>query len=390
MQKIIVFAILLFLLLSCSPPKDADWTILIYMAADNGLNDAALEDIEEMMAAEFSDDINVIVQIDESQYSESPAAKRYRIHPGSKNLISNLGEIDSGDYNTLTDFANWGFNKYPADKKVLFIWGHGNGWYNAYNRFCPDNQSLNAISVPDGEFASALQNINSNLDILVLDACNMLGMEVITEIFTESDYIIGSETVICPDGFPYDETLPLFEVHVDTEALVQDMTTVFVNSYLPGGSQNPYFDPYEVSLAAVKTSEFFNLVSTITEFVTTWQDSANTEVLQNSRQDCTIEFNDLFAEIDLMDYFTKLESNSTNDDLNADCETILYLIDQVFVSHFYIDLDDPNGTQYYPAGTATIWFPTSQITFDNLLPEYEKMNFSETGWQVFLENSFSN
>jgi hypothetical protein len=360
------------------------------MAADNGLNDAALEDIEEMLAAEFSDDIRVVVQIDESQYSDSPGAKRYRIRPESKKLISNLGEIDSGDYHTLTQFANWGFDKYPSDKKALIIWGHGNGWYNAYNKFCPDNESLSAISVPDGEFKTALENLNSHLDILIIDSCNMLAIEVITEIFEFADFILGSETVICPDGFPYDESLSLWENHVETEFLVQDLASHFVNSYLPGGSQNPNFNEYEISLAAVKTNDFETLISQISEFVNTWQDSTGTEVFQGSRQNCTIEFNDLFADIDIYDYFTKLLGNSNNGNLSDDCDELLNMMDQVFISHFYIDLDDPNGTQDYPAGYATIWFPTSFTTYENSLIEYGKMDFSKTGWQILVENSFTN
>jgi Clostripain family len=390
MQKTFLAVIILFTLLSCSPKEEADWTVLIYMAADNGLNEAAIEDIDEMLSAQFSDDIKVVVQIDESQYSESPAAKRYRIQPGNKTFISNLGEIDSGDFNVLTKFANWGFEKYPSDKKALFIWGHGNGWYNAYNRFCPDNESLKAISVPDGEFAYAIENINSHLDILVLDACNMLAVEVVNEVYEQVDFILGSETAICTDGFPYDETLPLFEEHVDTEALVMDMTTVFVNSYLPGGSQNPYFDPYEVSLAAVNTEEFSQLTSALSEFVNTWQDSTGTEVFEASRQNCSIEFNDLFSDIDIMDYFTKLQENAVSAELASDCEEILTLIDQVFVSHFYLDLNDISGTDDYPAGTATIWFPQNLTTFSNLYSEYEKMKFSDTGWLEFITNSFQN
>jgi Clostripain family len=389
--KIIFLIISFFILFSCSPKKDADWTILIYMAADNSLNNAALADIEEMMAAEFSDELNVIVQIDESEYSESKTAKRYKITPGNKKQISNLGEIDSGDPATLTQFANWGFNKYSSDKKALIIWSHGNGWYNLYNKFCPDSESSSSISVPDGELSAAIEQINSKIDILILDACNMLAMEVIKEVYEFADFIIGSEAIICTDGFPYDETLSLFEDHVDTEALVQDMTITFVNSYMPAGSQNPYNDPFEISLAAVETINFPNLVSTLVDFVNTWQDSSGTEVFHQGRDECLIYFNDIEdTDIDIMDYFTKLENNSTNETLSADCEAMLEQIEQVFISHFYIDLDDPNGTQNYPAGTASIWFPQSQVTFDNLYSEYEKLQFANTGWLQFLQNTFAN
>jgi len=378
-----------FCLLSCGEKKDtAAWTILIYMAADNGLNNNALEDIQEMTTAQFSDEINVIVQIDESEDSASPAAKRYKILPGKQELISDLGEIDSGDPATLTHFADWGFDKYPAEGKALFIWGHGNGWYDAYNKFCPDHESSSSISVPDGEFYDAMHKIDAHLDILGLDACNMLTLEVLNEIYFAADYIIGSEAVIPADGSPYNEFLNLWEDHVSVEALVQDLAYAFVNSYSPGGSQNPYFTPYEISFGVVNTAVFQDLISAISSFVTTWQDSTHTDIFRQSRQDCTITFNDLEADIDVTDYFTKLQENAENEVLITDCQNILHLLDQVFIGQYYIDLHDPNGTQDYPAGTASIWFPTVQTTFENLLFEYDKLAFTSSGWQNYIRNSF--
>jgi len=388
MFRIIALLIITFMLVSCSDKEEeADWTILVYMAADNGLNANAISDIEEMTTAHFSDNINVIVQVDESLLSSNPSAKRYRIFPGTSKLISNLGEIDSGDYNNLTKFVNWGFKRYPASKKALFIWGHGNGWYNAYNKFCPDNESGSAISIPDEEFKLALQHINSHLDILVLDACNMLTMEVITEIFPYVDFILGSETIICPDGSPYDEFFSFWENYETVEVLVQELALSFVNSYMPQGSQNPHSTLYEISFGAVKTQNFDDLVINVYNFVTDWMDEAS-DVFWQSRNECTIDFNDLHADVDVYDYFWRVKNNAENDELINDCNTILDRLEQVFIASYYIDLDDPNGTQNYPAGRASIWFPTSQDTYDDLLSEYQKLDFSATGWQLFVGNYF--
>lgn len=388
MLRWILLIIVVSLLMSCTDKeKEAAWTILVYMAADNGLNNDALADIDEMMAAQFSDDINVIVQIDESEFSEDPLAKRYKITPGNKNLISNLGEIDSGYYNNLTKFANWGFRKYPADRKALFIWGHGNGWYNAYNKFCPDNYTNTAISIPDEEFKMAMQNINSHLDILVLDACNMLTVEVITEVFLYTDFILGSEAAICPDGSPYDEFLTMWEDYETTEMLVLDMAQHFANSYMPQGSQNPNSLPYEISVGAVKTATFDDLVIQIYNFVEEWQNTSF-DVFAQSRDDCEFVFNDLQADIDIYDYFRNVKDNTQDDELINSCNEILVLLDQIFIYHYYIDLSNPSGTQDYPAGRASIWFPTSQDTYDDLMSEYQKLDFSATSWQLFIGNYF--
>ncbi|HUM71805.1 MAG TPA: hypothetical protein PLK31_23505, partial [Chloroflexota bacterium] len=73
----------------------ADWTILVYMAADNNLEQAALLDINEMEAAGSSEKVHLLVQIDRAA-GESVAqgdwtdTRRYRI----------LGDADP---TTITD-----------------------------------------------------------------------------------------------------------------------------------------------------------------------------------------------------------------------------------------------------------------------------------------------
>jgi len=168
--RILFFLLIIFTLLSCSKIDEDEWTILVYMAADNGLNLDALTELDDIMNAEFSDNINIIVQVDYAASNSSPAAYRYHIYPGLKEQISYLGEIDSGDENELTAFANWGFNNYPSEKQALIIWSHGNGWYPF---FCPDVEADNDINIADGEFRRGIKNINEYLEILILDACNM-------------------------------------------------------------------------------------------------------------------------------------------------------------------------------------------------------------------------
>lgn len=40
------------------------WTVLVYMAADNNLEKYAIDDLNEMLAAKISDDVQLVVQID--------------------------------------------------------------------------------------------------------------------------------------------------------------------------------------------------------------------------------------------------------------------------------------------------------------------------------------
>lgn len=377
------------LLFSCSDePKEKDWTILIYMAADNGLNDAALIDIAEMQSAVFSEDINVIVQIDHSEYNEITGAYRYHIYPGVAKHISYLGEINSGDWHSITDFANWGFNKYPADKNALVLWSHGNGWY-PMNRtldpcFCPDEESQDSISIAGGDLNNAVKHINTHLDIIVFDACNMQTMEVAAEIYKYTDFIIGAEDGIDSDGFPYRKILSDWENYSGVENTAEGIGFNF-HEYCWLNNISP------ISCSVVKTSLFPGLLADISEFSERWSDYASDEIFYLSREDC-IEFNDSWVsqpvDVDVKDFFCRiLEHEPPDSTLTIFCIRIISAIDSCFI---FQDAGFYTGYTSDYVGTGLIWFPDDETHyyFEERLDEYNQLDFSDTGWQNFLANTF--
>ncbi len=378
-----------FLLISCSDEPEKDWTILVYMAADNGLNDAALEDLTEMQSADFSDDINLIVQVDYSEYNAITGAYRYRISPGEMKQTDYLGEIDSGDHNTLTTFANWGFNKYPSHKKALIIWSHGNGWYPLSRdlppSFCPDEESESYISIAGKDFQNALKNINTNLDILILDACNMQTMEVITEVYPYVDYIIAAEDAVPTSGFPYHTIFSNWEDYTQVQILAEEIAFYFHEYY--------WLQDFEhISCSVVKTSLFPNLLADVSEFADRWATSAADSIFHLSRQDCW-EFNEAWgmylpADVDIKEFFLNILEYEPSDSLSEFCNRIVAIIDSCFIFQ--------KTDEYYPGydtdkvGTGIIWFPNyeTHYYFEERLDEYNQLDFSETGWQNFLANTF--
>jgi hypothetical protein len=267
---LLLLLLLVILIVSCSEKETAEWTILVYMAADNGLNNAAIADINEMERANFSDAINVIVQIDNNTGNPNSGAFRYKIkHEETdeigSSIISPLGEIDSGDYRTLRNFIDWGFSSYPAERQAVVIWSHGSGWYNFYNQFCPDYESQSAINIPAGDLRNALAGF-SGLDILMLDACYMQTMEVLFEIGNSFRYVIGSQDELCADGFPYDDILNNWEEQLEPGALSIRINQLLYDSYYPGGSQNNSNNFVTISSSVFRTAYLNDLEDEIREF----------------------------------------------------------------------------------------------------------------------------
>ncbi|MDD3565317.1 MAG: clostripain-related cysteine peptidase, partial [Methanothrix sp.] len=120
-------------------PEAAKWVIMIYMAADNNLEDASIFNMNQLERVGSSENTKIIVQWDRSpEYDSSngnwTGTKRFLISKdddeeaiGSQEL-EDLGEVDMGDMNSLSEFINWTLQNYPADRYALSLWNHGAGW----------------------------------------------------------------------------------------------------------------------------------------------------------------------------------------------------------------------------------------------------------------------
>jgi hypothetical protein len=140
-QRVVkIFTSVLFLSL-VSPlyaqPTRADWTILVFMNADNNLEPFALQDFAEMAKVGSSDRVNVIVQFDRSPgFAESTPdwtqTLRFRVEkdmrPDPAKALADLGEQNMGAGTVLQEFVRWGKETYPANRYLLVIWDHGQGW----------------------------------------------------------------------------------------------------------------------------------------------------------------------------------------------------------------------------------------------------------------------
>ncbi len=111
------------------PAALADWTVLIFMAGDNNLDDFGADDIAEMKKVGSSDRLHILVQRDTA--AAGVPTRRYRVRKGTKadeDVVQSLGETNTGDPKVLADFLKWGRENYPAKKTMAVLWNHGSGW----------------------------------------------------------------------------------------------------------------------------------------------------------------------------------------------------------------------------------------------------------------------
>lgn len=138
-----------------TPPMQdkRDWTILLYMAGDNGatfqgkygkfslmaqMTSAGVEDLTEAVGS--TDQVAVLAQFD-TLPSKDPLAKelgtenggayRLEVRAGQSvrdNIVEIIPETNTGDPAELAKFIVWGMNRCPARHTMLVLWNHGLGW----------------------------------------------------------------------------------------------------------------------------------------------------------------------------------------------------------------------------------------------------------------------
>ncbi len=385
MKQILILLCVLLLLAACDDDnrRVSDWTVMVYMAADNNLSEQAVVDINEMESAVFTEDVRVIALVDWSIYSEDSRAKKYRIlHDESpeikSDVISTLGEIDSGDWGELSGFVNSTIRSYPARNYALIIWSHGDSWYRdgAQRDICFDDESNNEIGVRNGDLERAMVALLNKMDILIFDACLMQGVEVIGETAGKADYIIGSEEEIPWDGFPFKEVLEIWNSNSSSRDIASAIVDQYVDSYRPGGSQEG--SNLKIMCSAAYNEDYYTLKYRINQFVKTWIDSANTAPFMFARESCD-EYGSVMQDIDIRQFFTELRKQATVPGLIQDVDEVLLNIDDLFYHSDQYNCPDS------VVATGTIWFPDNPVILDNLKTDYENLHFSSSGWLQFLE-----
>ncbi|MDB5037207.1 MAG: hypothetical protein JWQ35_735 [Bacteriovoracaceae bacterium] len=277
--KILLFFIcqLSFLIAAPNQASKKPWTVLVYLNADNNLEDDGYNDLREMERVGSSEKLNVVVQFagvvpagTERIYVEKATGSYLAdLHTYQSKNVEVLPPLDMGDAKTFVDFVTWGMDNYPADNYMVIMWNHGSGWdkdaeSSLIKGISYDDSTGNHITT--NQLADALDQITSvsgnRINVLAMDACLMSMYEVADSLAGMTDYLVASEETIPGNGYPYDDLLKIFVDNdvVTSEALARHLVNVYGKSYEVGGSQNhsnssdEFHSAPQVTLAAINLS----------------------------------------------------------------------------------------------------------------------------------------
>jgi len=372
MKKLLLLALLLIIAIQLC--AETEWTVLVYIAADNSLSQQSFVDINEMEAVADNDSVTFIIQIDPLNDPNYPpyftTCRRYLIqhdtNPDSIGsiLLDDLGEINSADPQTLASFANWGFNYSPSKKRMLIIWDHGNGWTKDEDQVkwvCSDTYFGDRMSVSEGELKEAISSIDYPLDILVFDACLMQTAEVITEIYEYCDIVAGSEFTVPIDGILYGAApgtacsqYGLFNYISDNPIcspyeLSEELVTRYINSYTTNCQWGS-----TISFSAIEMNDYSLYLNKLKEFTRTYSGEIYNELYHNAYADC---FNLSGNNLDLWEFFN--EVSFFNKDVHTAAEEIASLVDSMTIAYSALYQD----VLYPRLGRMSVYFPPHSLLF---------------------------
>lgn len=245
------------------------WTVLVYMNAANDLRTFSTLNMNQMEKAAGNPQVRFVVQWKQSQdlFSDSSfdGTRRYLVKPDNTNaiasqLVQDMGTgVDMGQAQTLTDFINWGKTFYPADRYVVIIWNHGNGW----KRKVDDEMPTRGVSYDD-ETGNAIQTwqlsqalTNTQFDIVAWDASLMQMAEVSYEIRDRAQYVVGSEESPPGEGYPYDTIFAHFRDNPDDTTL--NLAKAFVDETLAV----PAYASRKITQSVIDTSQLGGLATAV-------------------------------------------------------------------------------------------------------------------------------
>ena len=219
------------------------WLVMLYQNADDEiLEEDIFTDLNEAELTGSSEKVTIVSQMDRYNGGFSgdgnwTTVKRFYIEKDDdlehikSAEIQDLGELDSGDPQTLVDFATWAIQTYPAEKYVLILSDHGAGWLGGWNDNDPNPES----SFTTNKIDNALRKIVTatgigQFELVGFDACLMSQVESVTALVPYAKYAVASEEVEPALGWAYAASLS--QLTTNPQMSGSDLANAIVSTYI--------------------------------------------------------------------------------------------------------------------------------------------------------------
>jgi len=394
---IITSILLLSLFQLSSAQAEKKWTVMVYCCADNNLDWAGVNDLNELELSGSDDDINIIFLLD--RWGSGDTHLYYVLHDSlglpfgdDNNTISTIiddtapwlaVEEDMGNPSTLSDFVLWTLANYPAEHYLLSIWDHGSGIFkNGDQNFitkgeCWDDNGGDPDDYIDlAEFksvmAAASASIGRKLDIVGHDVCIGGQYETHYQARDFANISIASADNEPFDGWDYEG--PFVNLKSNPDMTPEELSYQIVQYYYDWYGPGPDCCNTQAAVdLRIMQSDFMPVFEQFNQMMI---DNFNDHMfdLMSSRVNCA-SYNQ--PNFDFWQYVEEVSGNANlPQDLRDVADTLLLKLDQMFIH---------NLTANYTSGTGcTIWFPNNYSKNSDVDDYESKIDFAQTSWTRFL------
>ncbi|MFO8110168.1 MAG: clostripain-related cysteine peptidase [Thermoplasmata archaeon] len=337
--------------------EQREWTVMIYMAggADEEISKQVEEDLAEIGAGEPGNRVEVLVLADQFLQGDTKLWNHegdgLREIPLSSVNRSWTNEVNMAESQSLRDFVIWSKSSYPANRYMLYIWGHGDGWRGMpMERW--DDLYLHEIQ-------EALSGIR--VDILGFDSCSMGTFELFYQLRESGDIIIASPLDIPINGLPYDTVLDRMGEKPDMNK--DEVSRMMIHEFVNWSRDNT---PVRTGMVAVRTSEL-----PVQEF------RNYTNILRSSipyhHSHIELAWDDTEENLDIYDF-------STHVGLNTNCGRLMYSGIRL--------REAVNRSVVFERGTHQEHVGLQVHSSYPVNSGYEELSFSELDWNLWIREFF--
>ncbi|HLA79008.1 MAG TPA: clostripain-related cysteine peptidase [Vicinamibacteria bacterium] len=399
--------------------RDVSHVVIEIFGGDNNLSPYVLEDLQEMGAGNTGNFATLAL----ADYEDAPAQVIELSPKTGHRVIGSLGEVDTGDPETLADFISRALVTYPeAAHKALGFWDHGTGVFGEHDphevlldrglrsvsrrsrsRSRPARRlfvsraklaaqprlramlhddtsggvltNYEAYGVLKAAFARSQQQ--AKLDIIFSDTC-LNGMIEVAEQFKEfAQVVVGSEDLEPGDGWDYKELFQAMSAKPPKDGVEWGRQAVeaFERGYQHRADQHP------CTLGAFRStngipeafSKLIRILLPAGKKGFAWIQEARAYTQAFARRDT----------YDIRDFATQLHEVAEAADAKAACDGVVAAFDAACVHSTAL------GDTVSNAHGLAFWLPSNRHTFREVAGTYSKLAFDQAAaWTAYLGKQF--
>jgi hypothetical protein len=375
--------------------SDCEWLFLVYLLADNNLDQYTETDLQELMDVGSTGDIEVYALVDRLE----DVAHLYYITPGDMTPVVEFPldgeEVNMGDPATLSTFFD--FTKDATNPKhiALFFWDHGSGVSGVGVDDTPYVGATESDWLTHQDVMSALAG--QKVDVMACDECMVGQIETLYEYRVvgkevyglDIPFIVASENFIGWRGFTYDEILRQMTERIDETGTIcpRNVAKICVETFEDMLSVAPYKSEIVTTYSAidmeyiVPTVDAFNV---LVEDLTEGMDSYRTLVRAAYSHAKMVWGSVCYDAVDMPSIVSWIHENAPDETLRGEAYAVLELLDDLIFA-----VGGSRNSDNYGYNGMGIMFPTSwnQLTTSNVgyFTKYQAFVFPNLGWLDMLK-----